>query len=114
MPTLWEAFSLFLRDHGVGFAASAAFLSLTTAASLFAWWHTRNKLRAAQEWLLHNAIDRNQLLPRLNAIEGAVDTLAIGVERLTETELFAARLMVEKRKNDADALEAISQTGVRG
>lgn len=98
---LTQALVGFLRDHGVVFASFAAVFAATTVAAAVGWWHTRRQLRAAQEWLLQHSKDGERTDARMEALEGAIDTLAIGVERLNETELFAVRLIAEKRAPDA-------------
>lgn len=96
--SLTEAFLAFLRDNGVAFAGLAGAFGLTTLAAVDRWLHTRRELKAVKLALQSRSREENaEVRERLHSLEGAVDTLSLGVERLNETELFAARLFAEKR-----------------
>ena len=95
--SLTQAFVAFLRDNGVVFAGLAATFAATTLIALARWIRARDQLTAVQDWLLQRSKDGDRVDARLEALEGAVDTLAVGVERLNETELFAARLLADKQ-----------------
>jgi hypothetical protein len=105
--SLAQALVAFLRDNGVVFASLTAVFAATTLIAVARWMRARDQLRAVQDWLLERSKDGDRLDARLHALEGAVDTLAIGVERLNETELFAAKLIADKRAtpptNSADS-----------
>lgn len=94
--SLTTAFVAFLRDNGVVFAGLTAVLAATTLAAVARWMRARDQLRVLGD-VLSQQERPPELVARLQALEGAVDTLALGVERLNETELFAAKLVAENR-----------------
>lgn len=95
--SLTMAFVVFLRDNGVVFAGLTALFAASTLAAVARWMRARDQLRTLQGVLSQQVRPGDQVAARLEALEGAVDTLALGVERLNETELFAAKLVAENR-----------------
>lgn len=95
--SLSMAFVAFLRDNGVIFAGFTAVFAATTLVAVARWMRARDQLRGLQNMMSQQARPSDEVVARLEALEGAIDTLAIGVERLNETELFAAKLAAENR-----------------
>ena len=98
--SLSDALVALLNENGVALASLVGLFALSTLVAMDRWLHTRRELRNARERLNERDKTAGSLQDRLEALEGAVETVALGVERLNETELFAARLVAERRALD--------------
>jgi len=90
----------------LSFAAGMAFLGCTTAVIL-----TMIKRRSLQ--LPHVDVTRrlDEISDRLSRIDGAIDTMAVEVERISEAQRFTARVLADRATAGAGALQEKSRAG---
>jgi hypothetical protein len=95
--SLWQALVLTLNQYGGYLAGSSLVLGLAFGITLNRLRHANDKLRTIAVLISRREANESLIAERLAALESAVDSAATTVERLHEVELFASKLLHEKR-----------------
>jgi hypothetical protein len=90
----------------LAFAASMALLGCLTAVAL-----TMIKRRSFRSSELDIGRRLDEIADRLSRIDGAVDTMAVEVERISEAQRFTARVLADRTGPGAGAIADKSRVG---